>query len=55
MKYTKTGNAAGQLAINGEKANSVSRKHVTIQVEDVREGDSVRPGPSYTIVAFVSH
>lgn len=30
------------LAINGEKATSVSRKHLTIQVAQVREGDSVR-------------
>ncbi|KAK8061604.1 FHA domain-containing protein [Apiospora phragmitis] len=31
---------AGQLAIKGPKANTVSRKHVTIQVDPVREGDS---------------
>ncbi|KAI0126706.1 DNA damage response protein RcaA [Xylariales sp. AK1849] len=30
----------GMLAIHGEKASSVSRKHVTIQVDPVREGDS---------------
>ncbi|KAI1868518.1 uncharacterized protein JN550_006434 [Neoarthrinium moseri] len=30
----------GMLAISGEKASSVSRKHITISVDDVREGDS---------------
>ncbi|KAK8016729.1 FHA domain-containing protein [Apiospora rasikravindrae] len=30
----------GQLAIKGPKANTVSRKHVTIQVDPVKEGDS---------------
>ncbi|KAK8009106.1 hypothetical protein PG991_011657 [Apiospora marii] len=30
----------GQLAIKGPKANTVSRKHVTIQVDPVKQGDS---------------
>ncbi|KAK8075439.1 hypothetical protein PG997_010102 [Apiospora hydei] len=30
----------GQLAIKGPRANTVSRKHVTIQVDPVKEGDS---------------
>lgn len=35
-------NLAGQLAIRGEGAERVSRKHVTIQVDEVTEGDGVR-------------
>ncbi|KAK7985473.1 FHA domain-containing protein [Apiospora saccharicola] len=31
---------AGQLAIKGPKANTVSRKHVTISVDPVKKGDS---------------
>ncbi|KAH8197487.1 hypothetical protein TruAng_008345 [Truncatella angustata] len=30
----------GMLAIHGEKSNSVSRKHITIEVDPVRRGDS---------------
>ncbi|KAH8655207.1 hypothetical protein BX600DRAFT_66824 [Xylariales sp. PMI_506] len=30
----------GMLAITGEKSNSISRKHITIEVEQVRQGDS---------------
>jgi hypothetical protein len=54
ITYAKIRDTAGQLAINGEKASSVSRKHVTIQVDQVREGGSVRPVSSDTIVAFLS-
>lgn len=32
---------AGMLAIHGQKATSVSRKHVTIEVDPVKKGDSV--------------
>lgn len=34
---------AGQLAIHGPGAEKVSRKHVTIAVDKVEEGQAVRP------------